>query len=104
MHRKGIIGQVLLGRHRVRTLFCRARRTGSVSGGTLRTARITRGRRLAALNGSPLRRAKAWGLKRNAALVLGNLGDPAARPALQRALDHTHPVVADQARWSLDRL
>ena len=52
----------------------------------------------------PLRRAKAWGLKRNAALVLGNLGDPAARSALQRALDHPHPVVADQARWSLDRL
>lgn len=58
----------------------------------------------AALTGSPLRRAKPWGLKRNAALVLGNLGDPAGRPALQRALAHPHPVVQEQARWSLERL
>jgi len=57
-----------------------------------------------ALNGSPLRRAKPWGLKRNAALVLGNLADPAGRPALLRALEHPHPVVSEQARWSLDRL
>lgn len=58
----------------------------------------------AALMGSPLRRAKPWGLKRNAALVLGNLADPAGRPALLRALEHPHPVVQEQARWSLERV
>lgn len=58
----------------------------------------------AALLGSPLRRAKPWGLKRNAALVLGNLGDPAGIRALEVGLRHPHPVVVEQARWSLARL
>src|SRR6185437_5932864 len=35
--------------------------------------------------GSPLKRAKRRGLARNAALALGNQGDAAARPALERA-------------------
>ncbi len=57
-----------------------------------------------ALNGSPLRRCKAWGLKRNAAVVLGNLGDAAARPALHHALTHDHVEVRTHARWALDRI
>jgi len=54
--------------------------------------------------GSPMRRARPTGLKRNAAMVLGNLGDAAARPALLHATGHTDPVVCDAARWALDRL
>lgn len=54
--------------------------------------------------GSPIRRAHPVGLKRNAALVLGNLADPTARPALDVAERHPDPVVADAARWALDRL
>lgn len=57
-----------------------------------------------ALQGSPLRRPKAQGLKRNAALVLGNMGDPAARAVLQRAAARPDPVVAAQARAALDRI
>ncbi|MDG1482070.1 MAG: tRNA epoxyqueuosine(34) reductase QueG [Myxococcota bacterium] len=58
----------------------------------------------AALIGSPLRRPKPAGLKRNAAVVAGNLGDVAARPALLKALQHSDEHVASHARWALDRL
>jgi epoxyqueuosine reductase len=58
----------------------------------------------ARLEGSPIRRPGAVGLKRNAAVVLGNLGDRAARPALLHALDHPHPLVAEHARWALDQI
>ena len=57
-----------------------------------------------ALLGSPLRRPGAVGLKRNAAVVLGNLGDPGARPLLHRALAHPDPIVGRHARWALDRI
>ena len=58
----------------------------------------------AAFQGSPIRRPGAQGLKRNAALVLGNIGDPAARRALTRASEGPDPVVAAQARAALDRI
>jgi epoxyqueuosine reductase len=54
--------------------------------------------------GSPIRRAKPSGLKRNAAIVLGNRGDAAARTALQHAERHPDPVVSDAARWGLERV
>jgi epoxyqueuosine reductase len=54
--------------------------------------------------GSPIRRACPSSLKRNAAVVLGNLGDPAARTALKHALLHSDPQVQSHARWALDRL
>jgi len=54
--------------------------------------------------GSPLRRARPAGLKRNACVVLGNLGDRAGRFSLQRALLHTDSSVQEAARWALDRL
>lgn len=50
-------------------------------------------------------RATATGLARNAAVVLGNLGQPAAIPSLTRAAA-THPdsIVRDHAAWALTRL
>jgi len=54
--------------------------------------------------GSPLKRAKRQGLRRNAALALGNSGDPAARPALAAAAADPDPVLAEQVAWSLARL
>jgi epoxyqueuosine reductase len=52
--------------------------------------------------GSPLRRAGRTGLARNAAIVLGNLGDRAAVPALAQAAEsHPDAVVRDAARWAL---
>lgn len=56
------------------------------------------------LLGSPLKRPGAVGLKRNACVALGNIGDTAARPALLGALDHNDPLVQEHARWALDRL
>ena len=55
--------------------------------------------------GTPLRRPGAAGLKRNAAIVLGNLRDPGGAPALiHHGLTHPHPGVVEAARWALDRL
>ncbi|MEL6347372.1 MAG: tRNA epoxyqueuosine(34) reductase QueG [Myxococcota bacterium] len=54
--------------------------------------------------GSPIKRPGPAGLKRNAAVVLGNLGDPAARPALMKGLKHPDEAVRDHAQWALDRL
>lgn len=56
------------------------------------------------LRGSPLRRARRRGLARNAAVALGNSGDPAAAPALTRALDDPDPDVRAHAGWALERL
>jgi len=55
--------------------------------------------------GTPLRRPRAAGLKRNAAIVLGNLGDPAGAHTL-RAHGLTHPseVVRRASAWALGRL
>ncbi|MCE9581022.1 MAG: tRNA epoxyqueuosine(34) reductase QueG [Planctomycetes bacterium] len=54
--------------------------------------------------GTALRRAKRNGLRRNAAIAMGNSGDPAARPALMEAAGDADPVVAEAARWALGRL
>jgi epoxyqueuosine reductase len=54
--------------------------------------------------GSPIRRCRPHGLKRNACIVLGNLADPAARPALLKAIDHSEPSVQEAARWGLSRI
>jgi epoxyqueuosine reductase len=54
--------------------------------------------------GSPIRRAHPVGLKRNACIVLGNVGDRAARPVLLHAREHANTIVRDSADWALDRL
>ena len=46
-------------------------------------------------------RARRSGLRRNAAIVLGNRADPATAPALRAALGDDDPVVRDAAAWSL---
>jgi len=54
---------------------------------------------------TPIWRATPDGLARNAAIVLGNLGDQAARPALTRAAEHhTSEVVRESAIWALGRI
>jgi epoxyqueuosine reductase len=55
--------------------------------------------------GSPIKRAKRRGLVRNAALALGNVGQPVDRPALEQAARaDAEPVVREAADWSLRRL
>nr|AIA16023.1 HEAT repeats [uncultured bacterium] len=53
---------------------------------------------------SPVKRTKWAGLRRNAAVALGNIGDPASVPALVRALNCESPLVRGHAAWALGRI
>jgi epoxyqueuosine reductase len=57
-----------------------------------------------AFSGSPMKRAKLRGLKRNAAVVLGNVGTSEDTDVLTRALDDGEPLVREHAAWALARL
>ena len=54
--------------------------------------------------GSPIRRPGASGLKRNASIALGNLGDPAGRTCLLPHANHPDPGVSDAVRWALEQI
>lgn len=55
--------------------------------------------------GSAVGRATRAGLARSAALVLGNAGNAAALPALERAArGHDSPVVREAAAWAIARI
>jgi len=54
--------------------------------------------------GTPIRRPKAHGLKRNALMVLANLGDTSAIPLVREQLQHPHPDVRAAAVWAAGRL
>jgi epoxyqueuosine reductase len=54
--------------------------------------------------GTALTRSKRGGLLRNAALVLGNRGDPVALPALRRARADPEPLVREAAEWAIARI
>lgn len=58
----------------------------------------------AAFKGSAVKRAKLRGLKRNAAVVLGNVGTRGDVDVLTRALDDDEPVVREHAAWAIARL
>jgi epoxyqueuosine reductase len=58
----------------------------------------------AAFKNSPMKRAKLRGLKRNAGVVLGNVGTGDDVDALTRALDDGEPLVREHAAWALARL
>jgi epoxyqueuosine reductase len=54
--------------------------------------------------GSPMKRAKRRGLSRNAAVVLGNVGDEADVPALALATGDDDPLVREHAEWALNQI
>jgi epoxyqueuosine reductase len=56
-----------------------------------------------AFRGSPMKRAKRRGLARNAAVVLGNVGEEGDIPALTGALDDPDPLVREHAEWALKK-
>lgn len=53
---------------------------------------------------TPIKRAKLEGMKRNACVVLGNLKDERAVPALGSALRDGQPLVRGHAAWALGRI
>jgi epoxyqueuosine reductase len=50
---------------------------------------------------SPIKRPKRRGLARNAAVVLGNIGDERDAPVLARASNDPDPLVRQHAAWAL---
>ena len=58
----------------------------------------------ATFRNSPVKRTKRRGLLRNVCVALGNSGDPAAIPALVRALRHEEPLVRGHAAWAVSRI
>jgi epoxyqueuosine reductase len=55
-------------------------------------------------SGTPLWRAKRRGLRRNACVALGNVADASALPALQCAALDPDPMIAEHARWAMERI
>ena len=54
--------------------------------------------------GTPILRARRRGLLRNVCVALGNVGDDAALPALQRASREAEPLIAEHAKWAIDQI
>jgi epoxyqueuosine reductase len=57
-----------------------------------------------AFRGSPIRRTKRSGLRRNAAIAMGNSGDQNFLPVLDRLAEDEDESVAESARWAKARL
>ncbi|HET9352470.1 MAG TPA: tRNA epoxyqueuosine(34) reductase QueG [Sphingomicrobium sp.] len=55
-------------------------------------------------SGSPIKRIGVNRMIRNCLIAAGNSGDAALRPAVERHLASGDPVVADAARWAIERL
>ena len=57
-----------------------------------------------AFRGSPIKRTKRRGLLRNVCVALGNVGTAADLPALTRTAAQEEELVAEHARWAVDRI
>jgi len=53
---------------------------------------------------NPVLRSKRHGYLRNVAVALGNSGDLAALPALERAAQDNEPLISDHAIWALEQI
>ena len=53
---------------------------------------------------SPVRRAKFSGMRRNVAIAMGNSGDPAFIPLLEKLAQASDPDSAEAAEWALNKL
>jgi len=54
--------------------------------------------------GTPIYRIKRRGFLRNVCVVLGNIGDASALPALERASRDAEPLVREHATWAIERI
>ena len=53
---------------------------------------------------SPIRRAKHSGLRRNAAIAMGNSHEPKFLPALEKLASDSDPTVRESAAWAITKL
>ena len=53
---------------------------------------------------SPIKRIKRRGFLRNVCVALGNVGDGHDLPALERAAVDPEPLIAEHARWAIERI
>jgi epoxyqueuosine reductase len=58
----------------------------------------------ALFHGSPIKRIKRRGFLRNVCVALGNVGNHADLPALQRAATDVEPLIAEHATWAIERI
>jgi epoxyqueuosine reductase len=54
--------------------------------------------------GTPMLRTKRRGILRNVCVALGNLGDAAALPTLEKAAHDHEPLIAEHARWAIGQI
>ncbi|MGA3284435.1 MAG: tRNA epoxyqueuosine(34) reductase QueG [Verrucomicrobiota bacterium] len=54
--------------------------------------------------GTPILRIKRRGLLRNVCVALGNVGDTSALPVLKKAAEDSEPLIAEHARWAMERI
>jgi len=54
--------------------------------------------------GTPILRTKRRGLLRNVCVALGNIGDKSTLPHLQKAASDAEPLIAEHARWAIERV
>jgi epoxyqueuosine reductase len=54
--------------------------------------------------GTPILRTKRRGLLRNVCVALGNVGTVESLPALERATNDPEPLIAEHARWAIERI
>lgn len=53
---------------------------------------------------SPIKRIKLRGFLRNVCVALGNVGTPEDLPALEQAVNHPEPLIAEHADWAKRRI
>ncbi len=54
--------------------------------------------------GSPIKRAKYSGLRRNAAIAMGNSGESSFLPRLRKLAEDPDTDVAEHARWAIGKI
>jgi epoxyqueuosine reductase len=54
--------------------------------------------------GTPMLRTKRRGILRNVCVALGNAGDAAALPALEKAAHDPEPLIAEHALWVIEEI
>jgi epoxyqueuosine reductase len=54
--------------------------------------------------GTPILRAKRRGLLRNVCVALGNVGGATALPALRKAVADPESLIAEHAKWAIERI